>query len=139
MTTQELKNKVEKVLGNNIRCLLPSYWWKNLFHSVADRIDEVEQKIDEVEQKIDDIEIPDGMPIVNSIAELDSLNLDKGRIVSVVDGMRFSQCYQPTDEELSSLAYSGELYSKLTRVKSCLLYTSPSPRDSTSSRMPSSA
>ena len=42
MTTQELKNKIEKVLGNNIRCLLPSYWWKNLFHSVADRIDEVE-------------------------------------------------------------------------------------------------
>ena len=42
MTTQELNNKIEKVLGNNIRCLLPSYWWKNLFHSVADRIDEVE-------------------------------------------------------------------------------------------------
>lgn len=42
MTTQELKNKIEKVLGNSIRCLLPSYWWKNLFHSVADRIDEVE-------------------------------------------------------------------------------------------------
>lgn len=47
MTTQELKNKIEKVLGNNIRCLLPSYWWKNLFHSVADRIDEVETTITE--------------------------------------------------------------------------------------------
>lgn len=42
MTTQELKNNIEKVLGNSIRCLLPSYWWKKLFHSVADRIDEVE-------------------------------------------------------------------------------------------------
>ena len=42
MTTQELKNSIEKVLGNSIRCLLPSYWWKKLFHSVADRIDEVE-------------------------------------------------------------------------------------------------
>lgn len=47
MTTQELKNKIEKVLGNNIRCLLPSYWWKNLFHSVADRIDEVETTVTE--------------------------------------------------------------------------------------------
>ena len=27
----------------------------------------------------------------------------------------------------------------VTRLKGCLLYTSPSPRDSTSSRMPSSA
>lgn len=111
MTTQELKNKIEKVLGNNIRCLLPSYWWKNLFHSVADRIDEIEQKID-------GIEIPEGMPIVSSIAELDSLNLNKGRVASVVDGIGFSQCYQPTDEELSSLASSEELYSKLTRVES---------------------
>lgn len=47
MTTQELKNKIEKVLGNSIRCLLPSYWWKNLFHSVADRIDEVETTVTE--------------------------------------------------------------------------------------------
>lgn len=48
MTTQELRNKIEQVLGNNLRCLLPSYWWKNLFHSVADRIDEVEQKVDDI-------------------------------------------------------------------------------------------
>ena len=47
MTTQELKNKIERVLGNSIRCLLPSYWWKNLFHSVADRIDEVETTVTE--------------------------------------------------------------------------------------------
>lgn len=47
MTTQELKNKIEKVLGNSIRCLLPSYWWKNIFHSVADRIDEVETTVTE--------------------------------------------------------------------------------------------
>lgn len=45
MTTQELKNNIEKVLGNSIRCLLPSYWWKKLFHSVADRIDEVEMDV----------------------------------------------------------------------------------------------
>jgi hypothetical protein len=48
MTTQELKNKIEKVLGNSIRCLLPSYWWKNLFHSVADRIDEAEATVSDM-------------------------------------------------------------------------------------------
>lgn len=48
MTTQELKNNIEKVLGNSIRCLLPSYWWKNLFHSVADRIDEVETTVSDM-------------------------------------------------------------------------------------------
>lgn len=47
MTTQELKNKIEKVLGNSIRCLLPSYWWKKLFNDVADRIDEVEATVTE--------------------------------------------------------------------------------------------
>ena len=41
MTTKDLRNSIEKVLGNNIRCLLPSYWWKRLFHQVADTIDEV--------------------------------------------------------------------------------------------------
>ncbi len=40
MTTSELKQQIEKVLGNSIRCQLPSYWWKRLFHQVADRIDE---------------------------------------------------------------------------------------------------
>lgn len=42
MTTQELKEYINKVLGNTIRCLLPSYWWKRLFGIVVDKIDEVE-------------------------------------------------------------------------------------------------
>ena len=40
MTTQELKQQIDKVLGNSIRCLLPSYWWKRLFNQVADRIED---------------------------------------------------------------------------------------------------
>lgn len=110
MTTQELKNSIEKVLGNSIRCLLPSYWWKKLFHSVADRIDEVEQKID-------GIEIPDGVPIVNSESELDKLKLPKGSVASVVtEGYGFSQCYIPTEEDLRG--DFNVFFSKLTRVKS---------------------
>ena len=35
--------------------------------------------------------------------------------------------------------YPNQLYSKETLYNNCLLYTSPSPRDATLSRMPSSA
>lgn len=45
MNTQELKEYIGRVLGNNIRCLLPSYWWKRLFGLVVDRVEEVEGKV----------------------------------------------------------------------------------------------
>jgi hypothetical protein len=45
MTTQKLKQYIDKVLGNNIRCLLPSYWWKRLFGLVVDKVEEVDTKI----------------------------------------------------------------------------------------------
>lgn len=48
MDTQELKEYINKVLGNSIRCLLPSYWWKKIFGLVADKFDEVDRKFDEV-------------------------------------------------------------------------------------------
>lgn len=37
-----LKDKINRILGNNVRLLLPSYWWKRVFGLVVDRIDEVE-------------------------------------------------------------------------------------------------
>lgn len=42
MTTNELKSYIDRILGNNIRLLLPSYWWKRAFGVVIDKIDEVE-------------------------------------------------------------------------------------------------
>ena len=40
----------------------------------------------------------------------------------------------------STEGYGGnKLYNKISRINTCLLYTSPSPRDATLSRMPSSA
>ena len=45
MTTKELKQYIDKVLGNSIRCLLPSYWWKRLFGMVVDKVDEVDAKV----------------------------------------------------------------------------------------------
>lgn len=41
MTTKELRAYIDRVLGNNVRLLLPSYWWKRLFHAVVEEIDDV--------------------------------------------------------------------------------------------------
>lgn len=39
MTTQELKEYINKVLGSSIRCLLPSYWWKKVLNVIVDVFD----------------------------------------------------------------------------------------------------
>ena len=44
-----------------------------------------------------------------------------------------------TDVEFYELRYSGKAAAFLRGFRACLLYTSPSPRDATLSRMPSSA
>lgn len=41
----ELKNYINRVLGDNIRCILPSYWWKRIFGLILDKIDEVSKSI----------------------------------------------------------------------------------------------
>ena len=47
------------------------------------------------------------------------------------------QCYEGLDE--SKALYEWNYKKQLLRIQACLLYTSPSPRDATLSRMPSSA
>ena len=95
MTTQELKQYIDKVLGNSIRCLLPSYWWKRLFTSLADRVDEVEQSTSQlIDSKVEEV----NMPIVESIDELDNLKLAKGRVAAVEKTgesatVKISDCY----------------------------------------------
>ena len=95
MTTQELKQNIEKVLGNSIRCLLPSYWWKRLFGMVVDKVDEVEQSTSKlIESKVEEV----NMPIVESIDELDNLKLAKGRVAAVEKTgesatVKISDCY----------------------------------------------
>ena len=100
MTTKDLRNNIEKVLGNSIRCLLPSYWWKRLFHQVADTIDTI-----------------NGVEIVGSEAKLKNLNAQQGSLASVAtrNEMKISECYFPTQED-DSLT-EAELFAKLTPVK----------------------
>lgn len=66
MNTQELRQNIEKVLGNNIRCLLPSYWWKKLFNQVVDTVED------------------NALPIVKSEEDLKNLEVPEGSIASVV-------------------------------------------------------
>ena len=44
MTTSELKSYIDRILGNNIRLLLPSYWWKKAFGAVIDKVEEADSK-----------------------------------------------------------------------------------------------
>ena len=43
MTTSELKSYIDRILGNNLRCILPSFWWKRLLGKMADRIEVAEK------------------------------------------------------------------------------------------------
>ena len=100
MTTQDLKNKIDSVLGNSLRCLLPSYWWKKLFYYVVDKIDGI-----------------NGVDIVDSKVKLNKLDVPQGSVASVATRKttKLSECYVLTDED-SGLS-DEELYAKLTPIK----------------------
>lgn len=93
MTTQELKQQIDKVLGNSIRCLLPSYWWKRLFNQVADRIED-KQDILVSGKNIKTVNGKDLLGegdtnadiIINSVDGLNALGLPAGSRASVVTG-----------------------------------------------------
>ena len=105
MTTKELKSYIDRTLGNSVRCLLPSYWWKRLFELTLDKVDEVNNKIF----------VKGELPTVNSVSELNNLKLAKGSVASVIGGgMKFSQCYRVTQGDDRN---PETLFSKLTRVK----------------------
>lgn len=46
MTAQELNTYIDKVLGNSLKCLLPSYWWKRLLKLVVGYAESVKEDID---------------------------------------------------------------------------------------------
>lgn len=53
MTAQELNAYIDKVLGNNLRCLLPSYWWKRLLKLIVEYADSVEGKVGGSVEKVE--------------------------------------------------------------------------------------
>lgn len=54
MTAQELNTYINRVLGNSIRCLLPSYWWKRLLTRIVEYVDTT---VTEVKEKVDSIDV----------------------------------------------------------------------------------
>ena len=101
MTTQELRQYIDKVLGNSIRCLLPSYWWKRLFNQVADRIDGAEQFASElIGTKVSEVK----MPIVESEDALKRLDVEYGNLAAILrqetKERSFSELYQASILEI---------------------------------------
>ena len=52
MSAAELKAYIDKVLGNSIRCLLPSYWWKRLFGLVVNELEALRTLADGKQAKL---------------------------------------------------------------------------------------
>lgn len=87
MTTQELKSYIDRILGNNIRLLLPSYWWKRAFGAVIDKVDEKVEKSElktiNGESVLGEGDLKIGVKSVESVEALEKLDAEVGDIASV--------------------------------------------------------
>lgn len=54
MTTKELKEYISSTLGNNVKCLLSSYWWKRLFTLIVDNVESNNKKLTNSINKLSD-------------------------------------------------------------------------------------
>ena len=54
----KLRENIDRILGNSIRCLLPSYWWKRLFGMVVDEVEDVRKVANSKANKsvVDDVD-----------------------------------------------------------------------------------
>jgi hypothetical protein len=53
MTTQELRSYIDRILGNSLRVLLPSYWWKRLFGATLDVVEDVKNTTKTLQKEVD--------------------------------------------------------------------------------------
>lgn len=84
MTTQELKQYIDRVLGNSIRCLLPSYWWKRVFGAVVDNmVNPKDVKTINGESILGEGDLRVGVKSVESVEELNALDAQAGDIATI--------------------------------------------------------
>ena len=87
MTTSELKSYIDRILGNNIRLLLPSYWWKRAFGAVIDKVDEKVEKSDlktiNGESVLGEGDLRVGVKSVESVEALEKLDAQVGDMATV--------------------------------------------------------
>lgn len=89
MTTNELKSYIDRIIGNSLRCILPSYWWKRMFGAVIDKTEEITGKLSAVDNRLN--------------------NFSKYLIVPVNWGGWLSNAQQQNNRELYSYL-SREMY-----------------------------
>lgn len=132
MTANELNTYINKVLGNSIRCLLPSYWWKRLLTRIVEYVESIEKKFDRklenVDQKInatDEVvsELSDnvssirgGLDSLNSRVDTNYSNLEDARVrlfdlENEVDTLNEKVDNFNVDVDLSDYATKNELES----------------------------
>ena len=107
MTTQELKSYIDRILGNNIRLLLPSYWWKRAFGAVIDKVDEKVEKSElktiNGESVVGEGDLRVGVKSVESVEALGKLDAEVGDMATVGVSMprqvKIADCYFSIDNE----------------------------------------
>lgn len=114
MTTQELRTYIDRVLGNSLRCLLPSYWWKRLFGAVADTMEASEKFTKKlIDTKVEEVKLP----IVTIKDNLQFLDLPRGSIatttlefgwVQSVGELHISQSYTDDWDKYTIITYVSE-------------------------------
>lgn len=117
MKTQELKSYIDRVLGNSIRCLLPSYWWKRAFGAVIDNtISKDEVKTINGESILGEGDLRVGVKSVESVEALEKLDAVVGDIAtvgaSVPIQVKIADCYYSVDFEKD-----WDKYTAITRVE----------------------
>ena len=94
-------------------------------------------KIKNIHAKIEDKGILNGIDLEIKAGEIHAImgpnGSGKSTLASVITG---KEEYEVTDGQI---LFENEDLEEVSPEESCLLYTSPSPRDATLSRMPSSA
>lgn len=87
MTKKEIKSYIDRILGNNLRVLLPSHWWKKAFGAVIDDMVTYDTLKTVGGQSIigtGNVEI--GLKNVASKEELEKLKAKNGDIATMVAG-----------------------------------------------------
>lgn len=65
-----LKDKINRILGNNVRLLLPSYWWKRVFGLISDEVEGLETDVKSLTKHLSSISGKiTNIPNVNIIQE----------------------------------------------------------------------
>ena len=119
MNTKDLKNYINEVLGDSVRCLLPSFWWKKLFGEVVDTVESVEKS---VEQKINNAIKDSNVPIVENESRLQSLNLPEGSLASVKEvgeyvSVNIEDCFIHPSGTGNGYEYYWDEYTIIRRVE----------------------